>query len=488
MNSKTNKLTFGEKTGYAFGDAASNLFWMTFIYFQSKFYTDVFFYTPDAKLEDTLLKKLAILLLLTRVFDMGFDLFMGVLGDRTQTRWGKFRPYLLWFAVPFGIISFLTFTTPGFSPNGKLIYAYITLSLMMMVYSAINIPYSALMGVISPDSQERTSVSSYRFAFAFGAGLVVQQFTLYLVDYFGKVKPEMGGVLLAAAKAHGYQLTMAIYAVAATALFFLTFALTRERVQPIQEKSSLQEDLKDLTSNLPWLILFTMGTLTVCAVAIRSGAILYYFQYYVGNEKLSAAFMVAGTLMSLLGTVLIQYVTRFAGRRATYIGLATLGALFLAVSYWVRPEQVALMFVFQLLYCIVTGPTSAVLWAMFADSADYSEWRTGRRATGLVFSAAGMSNKLGWAIGGPLTVWLLASFGYQAGIAQTPHALHGILLLFTFIPAAGFLLTGVGLLFYPLNEARMKKLQGELQARQAVGGSDHAALADAILKIEQISL
>jgi GPH family glycoside/pentoside/hexuronide:cation symporter len=212
-----------------------------------------------------------------------------------------------------------------------------------------------------------------------------------------------------------------------------------------------------------------MGTLTVCAVAIRSGAILYYFQYYVGNEKLAAAFMVAGTLMSLLGTVLIQYVTRFAGRKATYIGLAVLGALFLAVSYWVRPEQVALMFAFQVLYSAVTGPTSAVLWAMFADSADYSEWRTGRRATGLVFSAAGMSNKLGWAIGGPVTVWMLAQFGYQASVAQTPHALHGILLLFTFIPAVAFLLTGVGLLFYPLNEARMKKMQGELLVRQAKG-------------------
>jgi glycoside/pentoside/hexuronide:cation symporter, GPH family len=422
-------------------------------------------------LERSLLQKLAALLLLTRFLDMAFDLSMGVLGDRTKTRWGKFRPYLLWFAVPFGIISVLTFTTPSFSPNGKLIYAYITLCLMMMVYSAINIPYSALMGVISPDSQERTSVSSYRFAFAFGAGLVVQYSTLYLVDYFGRVKPEMGGVLLAAAKAHGYQLTMGIYAVAATALFFLTFALTRERVQPIQDKSTLRQDLRDLATNLPWLILFGMGTLTVCAVAIRSSAILYYFQYYVGNEKLSALFMVAGTLMSLLGTILIQHVTRIAGRKATYIGLASLGALFLVISYWVRPEQIALMFVFQVLYSAVTGPTSAVLWAMFADSADYSEWRTGRRATGLVFSAAGMSNKLGWAIGGPITVWLLASFGYRAGIAQTPHALHGILLLFTFIPAVAFLLTGVGLFFYPLNEARMKKMQGELEARQAISGA-----------------
>ncbi|MGA2276383.1 MAG: MFS transporter [Terracidiphilus sp.] len=475
MKPQLQKLTFFEKTGYAFGDAASNLFWMTFIYFQSKFYTDVFFYTPDSKLEDTLLKKLAILLLLTRVFDMGFDLFMGVCGDRTRTRWGKFRPYLLWFAIPFGIISTLTFTTPGFSPNGKLIYAYITLCLMMMVYSAINIPYSALMGVISPDSQERTSAASYRFAFAFGAGMIVQYSTLYLVEYFGHVRQGMSGVALAAAEAHGYQLTMGLYAIAATALFFLTFALTKERIQPAPQKSSLGRDLGDLVTNIPWLILFFTGTLTVCSVAIRSGAILYYFQYYVGNEKLAASFMVAGTLLSLLGSIAIQHVTKFAGRKATYIGLAVLGSVFLAVSFWVRPEQIVLIFVFQVLYSAVTGPTSAVLWAMFADSADYSEWRTGRRATGLVFSAAGMSNKLGWAIGGPVAVWLLANFGYQASVAQTPHALHGILLLFTVIPAAGFLLTGLGMIFYPLNEARMKKMQGELQARQVRDASIQSA-------------
>lgn len=468
MTTETRKLSILEKTGYAFGDAASNLFWMTFIYFQGKFYTDVFFYTPDAELEKQLLQKLAAMLLVTRFADMGFDLFMGMLGDRTRTRWGKFRPYLLWMAIPFGVISVLTFTTPSFGPNGKLIYAYVTLCLMMMVYSAINIPYSALMGVISPDSQERTSVSSYRFAFAFSAGIVVQFLTLYLVDFFGKVTPEMGSEVLASARAHGYQLTMGIYAVLAVALFFLTFALTKERVQPVKdERSSLLADLKDLATNGPWVILFTMGTLTVCSVAIRNGAILYYFQYYVGNEKLAASYMVAGTIMSLLGTIFIQHVTKFFGRKMTYVGCIVLATIFMALSYWVRPEQIVLMFAYQVLYNLVMGPTSAVLWAMFADSADYSEWKTGRRATGLVFSAAGMSNKLGWAIGGPVAVWLLASFGYQANVAQTSEAIKGILFLLTFIPAAATALTGIGMLFYPLSEMKTKKIQDELEARKA---------------------
>jgi glycoside/pentoside/hexuronide:cation symporter, GPH family len=475
MTTDTRKLSVMEKTGYAFGDAASNLFWMTFIYFQGKFYTDVFFYTHDAELEKKLLQKLVILLAITRFADMGFDLFMGMLGDRTKTRWGKFRPYLLWLAIPFGAISWLTFTTPSFGPSGKLIYAYVTLCLMMMVYSAINIPYSALMGVISPDSQERTSVSSYRFVAAFSAGLVVQFSTLYLVDYFGKVKPGMVSEALAAAKAHGYSITMGIYAALAVVLFFLTFSLTRERIQPVQEKSSVRKDFKDLLTNVPWLILFFMGTLTVCSVAIRNGAILYYFQYYVGSEKLAAGYMVLGTLMSLLGTLFIPYVTKFAGRKKTYIGCVVLATVFMALSYWVNPKQLALMFTYQVLYNLVMGPTSAVLWAMFADSADYSEWKTGRRATGLIFSAAGMSNKLGWAIGGPAAVWLLMSFGYQANAVQTPHAMQGILWLLTFIPAGATLLTGLGLLFYRLDEPTTKKIQAELQARKATLASASAA-------------
>jgi GPH family glycoside/pentoside/hexuronide:cation symporter len=469
MEQENARLSVFEKTGYAFGDAASNLFWMTFIFFQTKFYTDVFFYTPDAALERSLLQKLAYLLLLTRFLDMGFDIFMGMLGDRTRTRWGKFRPYLLWMAIPFGVISVLTFTTPSFGPNGKLLYAYITLTLMMMVYSAINIPYSALMGVISPDSQERTSVSSYRFVAAFSAGMVVQYSTLYLVDFFGKVQPGMSSQTLAAAQARGYQFTMGLYAVAAVLLFFLTFALTRERIQPAQEKTSLGTDLKDLLRNRPWVILFTMGTLTVCSVAIRNGAILYYFQYYVGNEKLAASYMVLGGLMSLLGSIGIQYVTKFFGRKNTYTGCVVLATVFLGLSFWVSPSQVSLMFVYQILYNLVMGPTSVVLWAMFADTADYSEWRTGHRATGLVFSAAGMSNKLGWTIGGPLTVWLLAQFGYQANAVQTPQAMNGIVFLLTWIPAIATALTGIGLMFYRLNESTTKKIQAELQARKAQG-------------------
>jgi GPH family glycoside/pentoside/hexuronide:cation symporter len=352
------------------------------------------------------------------------------------------------------VIAVATFTTPALGPGPKLLYAYVTLSLMMMVYSAINIPYGALMGVMSSDSQERTSLSSYRFTFAFGAGLVVQYLTLYLVDYFGHGD-----------KAHGYQMTMGAYAALAVMLFLLTFAMTREQVQPVQDKqASLGRDLSDLIHNTPWLVLCALGIFTVAFVSIRNGAIIYYFKYYVGNEKLAATYMAAGAVMSLAGTFLVQFITPKTGRKNAYIACMWLTTAAAVCCYWVSPKQIALMFTWHLIINLTTGPTSALIWAMIADTADYSEWRTGRRATGLVFSAAGMSNKLGWVIGGTLAAWLLAIYGFQANVAQTVEAQTGIRLLISFIPAAGTALAGLGMLLYPLDERAMAKIQGELKA------------------------
>jgi GPH family glycoside/pentoside/hexuronide:cation symporter len=445
---ETHNLSVIEKIGYAFGDGASNLIWMTFIYFQLNFYTDIFGLAPAA---------LGLMLLITRTWDMFFDVFIGTIADRTHTRWGKFRPYLLWMALPFGIMSVATFTTPSFSPSGKLIYAYVTLSLMMVVYSAINIPYSALMGVISPDSQQRTSLSSWRFTFAFLGGLVVQFSTLRLVDFFGKGN-----------QVRGYELTLGVYAVAAVVLFLVTFATTRERVQPVQDQNtSRARDLQDLLTNGPWLVLCTLGILTVCFVAIRGAAIVYYFKYYMGDSKAAASFMVVGSVMSVLGTFLVQYVTPFTGRKKAFMGCMLLSTVALVFSYWVRPDQLALLYAYNIVYCLLTGPTSALLWAMFADTADYSEWRKGRRATGLIYSASGMSNKFGWVIGGALVGLLLDRYGYQANVAQTAEGKHGIRLLMALAPAVGTLLAGLGMVFYRLNEATMQKIQAELAVTRA---------------------
>jgi GPH family glycoside/pentoside/hexuronide:cation symporter len=443
MAQQNHKLSIFEKVGYGFGDGASNLIWMMFIYFQLNFYTDVYGLAASA---------LATMLLVTRTWDMFIDVFIGMTADRTKTRWGKFRPYLLWMALPFGIISVLAFTTPSLDAFGKLVYAYVTLSLMLVVYSAINVPYGALMGVISPDSQERTSLSSWRFTFAFAAGLVVQYFTLKLVAIFGHGNQTLG-----------YQLTVGLFAAVAVVMFLVTFASTRERVQPVpNQKTSTGRDLLDLVTNVPWLVLCTLGILQVCFVAIRGGAIIYYFKYYIGNVEAVALFLLVGAIMSLLGTFLIQYVTPFTGRKNAFIGLMLLSAVTLVASYWVRPDQLYLLYTYNIIYCVLTGPTSALLWAMFADSADYSEWKTGRRATGLIFSASGMSNKFGWAIGGALAATLLAVYGFQANVVQTAHAREGIQLLMAIVPAVGTLLCGLGMLGYRLNEAKMKTIHAEL--------------------------
>jgi GPH family glycoside/pentoside/hexuronide:cation symporter len=453
MTQQVHKLSIFEKIGYGFGDGASNLIWMTFVYFQLNFYTDVYGLAAGA---------IATMLLVTRTWDMFIDIIIGMTADRTKTRWGKFRPYLLWMALPFGVLAVLTFTTPHFAPFGKLLYAYVTLSLMMVVYSAINVPYGALMGVISPDSQQRTSLASWRFSFAFGAGLFVQYYTLKLVDYFGHGNQQLG-----------YELTIGLYAVLAVVMFLVTFATTRERVQPVpQQKTSTGRDLLDLAKNGPWLLLCALGIAQVCFVSIRGAAIIFYFKYYIGDIGAVALFLLVGAIMSLLGTFLIQYVTPYTGRKNAFIGLMLISAVALVASYWVRADQVGLLYFYNIVYCLLTGPTSALLWAMFADSADYSEWKTGRRATGLVFSASGMSNKFGWVIGGSLSAALLAVTGFHANVVQTEHAQEGIRILMAIGPAVGTLVCGLGMMAYGLNEAKMKIVHAELAAMRVKSGAE----------------
>ncbi|HUO97791.1 MAG TPA: MFS transporter [Rhizomicrobium sp.] len=461
------KLSVLEKLGYGLGDGASNLIWMSFIYFQSYFYTDVFGLAAGS---------LAVMLSITRIWDMGTDIIVGVIADRTKTRWGKFRPYLIWMAVPFSVVSVLTWTTPPLAAHGKLIYAYVTLTLMMLVYSGINIPYGALMGVISPDPQERTSASSWRFSLAFVGGMVVAAFTQPLVAFFGK-----GNQVL------GYEATMAVYALGALVMFLLCFASTKERVQPVKEQNTaIWRDLGDLVHNYHWLLLCLLGIAQVCFVSIRGAAIMYYFTYYMGDLVIApfghelhlggavvgvGLFILVNTVLSLFGTFLIQYVTPFTGRKNAFIGCMLIGAGALFASYFVRPDQLLMLYGYHVIYSITTGPTSALLWAMFADTADYSEWKTGRRATGLVFSASGMSNKFGWAIGGTLAASLLAIYGYQAHMVQTAHAQEGIRILMAVAPGIGTLVCAIGMMFYSL-EGKMSKISAELAARRAAKGAE----------------
>ena len=253
----------------------------------------------------------------------------------------------------------------------------------------------------------------------------------------------------------------------------------------MHEKTSTGRDLLDLVKNVPWLVLCLLGILQVCFVAIRGGAIIFYFKYYLGDTMLTTSiagvdlklhmggvegaglFIVVGTIMSLIGTFLIQYVTPYTGRKKAFIGCMVLGGIALVASYWVKPDQIHLLYGYHLLYCLFTGPTAALLWAMFADSADYSEWKTGRRATGLVFSASGMSNKFGWAIAGALSATLLAYFGYEANVVQTVESQHGIRVLMALAPAAVAFLCAAGMVFYRL-ESKMPKISAELAERRAM--------------------
>lgn len=472
----TEKLSFKEKFGYALGDTASNLFWMTFIYFGSAFYTDAFGLRPES---------MAILFLVTRILDTVFDPVMGMVADRTNTRWGKFRPYILWMVIPFGVFGTLAFITPPFAPTGKLIWAYVTYGLIGLIYSAINLPYSALMGVISPSSMERTKVSSFRFLGAYSAGLIVSLCTMYLVSFFGGSEQAPGfgktigldGLFGMNHKQLGFAITVGLYAFIGMVMWLVCFATTKERVQPPKDQtSSFVRDLKDVVTNVPWLVLFLLGIFTLGYVSIRNGCFFYYFTYYVPEQTvlgmhltpatMLSAFFVAGSLATLFGTSLVASIAQKMGKKNLYMMMMGTASLLTIAFYFLRPQDVILMFVLQILANMIMGPTSALIYAMYADASDYSEWKTGRRSTGLVFAASSFAQKMGWTIGGSVTGFILAGFGYQAGVPQTAESLVGLRLLVSFIPAIGSLAATVLPLFYSLDEKRMKLIEIDLAARR----------------------
>lgn len=443
MVTENNAVSVREKISYGLGDTASNLFFQTFMIYLLFFYTDVFGITAAAA---------GTMLLVTRLWDTFNDPIVGVLADRTNSRWGKFRPYILWGAVPFGLAGVLTFTTPDLEPLPKLVYAYITYGVMMMLYTVVNIPYSALMGVISSDSLVRTSVSSYRFIFAFLGGLVVQATTLPLVEYLGGDDQQLG-----------FQLTMSIFAVVAVVLFFVTFANTRERVAVVVEsKSSLKNDLQDLMTNIPWLVLFAVGLFNLTFTSIRSGTVIYYFKYIVGDEALASGFLVAGTLATLAGVAAAPLLTKWLGKKRLFIIATTASALLTTLFYLINPDNYTALMALQLAASLLAGPTAPIVWAMYADCADYSAYHNKRRATGLVFSAATFAQKMGWTLGGAATGWLLAWYGFEANVTQTEDAMHGIKLMFSVIPGViGFAAAAV-MMFYPLDDDEVQRISIEM--------------------------
>lgn len=725
---KNHRLSVKEKIGYGLGDTASNLYFQMYINFLLFYYTDVF--GIPAAVTGTLF-------LLSRFWDAVNDPMMGVIADRTNSRWGKFRPYLIWIMVPLAVIGVLMFTTPDLDMQGKIIYAYVTYILMMMAYTAINIPYSALLGVLSPDSKQRTSASTYRFVLAFAGAFIVQGATLPLVNYLGdddqgfalqndkliiqevnnrtsriiveandgtnktsneflvkinrkgesppevkkpiqdqvleegfgewkldfadvfddldgsellfdvsssnqeivsatlsgqtvllkeagvgfadidlsavdenigrksnkfriyinkknntfptriaslqdttftlKEAPEKislngifsdpdGDVLsyratssnLAAVSAdldqntlvltllesgisqiivtandnkggiaadsfyvkiesdqndapaifhkienielaegfgkhtiniagvfqdfdgdnltytirkvdvaQGFQYTLVVFGLLACLLFYLTFVSTKERVQPPKDQqTSLKNDFRDLLHNKPWMILLFMGIFTLGYVIIRMGTILYYFKYYIGNELLASLFMVLGTVGVIVGVALTDVLSRWLGKKKLYLIVMGLSSVLTMMFYFVPKEEIVMVFILHILISLAMAPQAPLLWAMYADTADYSEWKNGRRATGLVFSAATFAQKFGMALGGGIAGWLLAMFHFQPNVQQAPETLVGIRMMMSFIPAIGSVLAMVFAFFYDLDDKTMVKIEQDLADRK----------------------
>lgn len=451
------RISVKEKVGYAFGDAAANFIFQTMLVFQLAFYTDTFGITAAAA---------GTLFLVVRFWDAIFDPLMGVVADRTNTKYGKFRPWVLWTAVPFGIMGFLTFTTPHFGPHGKLVYAYVTYIALMMVYSANNLPYSALSGVITGDLGERTSLSSYRFVFAMSAAFAIQGLALPMVNYFGHGD-----------SAKGYQVTMGIFSVLAVIFFVITFATTRERVLPDPtQRSSVNQDFADLGRNGPWLAVFALTIFVFVTLSMRGGVMLYYFKYFVGREDLFSLFNVCGLGATIVGVVGSTSLAKRYGKRDVFVVGLALTVVFTAAFVAIPRTAIAAMFGVEMARQLVYGFTIPLLWAMMADVADFSEWKNHRRATAIVFSGIVFALKAGLGFGGAIGGWLLSSYGYVPNAVQTPHALDGIRYTASVFPAATFAIGVVCLFFYPIDKTLEIKITDELNARRrdyAVGAPSY---------------
>jgi GPH family glycoside/pentoside/hexuronide:cation symporter len=448
------RLSFKENFGFALGDTASNFFFQTFNIFLLYYYTDVF--GIDAAVAGTMF-------LLTRLWDAVNDPIMGIIADRTKTRWGKYRPYLLWMAIPYGICGYLLFANPDLEGASKIVYAYVTYSMMMMAYTAINVPYSSLMGVLSPSSHARTIASNFRFIGAYGGGLLISMYVRGLVEKLG------GGNEL-----QGFQYTMGLFAVASVLLFWITFLTTKERVQPpAQQKQNIPEELLELVRNKPWLALFFASVFSTTFIVMRDSVTIHFFKYvvksgedivFLGMDKTSL-FLSSGKFMMMLGIFCVGFLVKRIDKKplATTLTLITAACLF--SFYFIPVELYRLMLAVNAVGSFMMGPTSALVWSMYGDVADYGQYKFGRRSTGLIHSASLFSLKTGSMIAGLLGGWMLSWFGFVANQEQSEHSLWGIMLMFSIIPAFFAVCKGIALWIYPLNNRKILKIEKELAER-----------------------
>lgn len=472
MNSE--KISLKEKIGYGFGDAASSMFWKIFGMYSLFFYTDVFGITAAAA---------GTMFLVARLWDSFFDVLVGIASDRTKTRWGKYRPYLLWFAVPFAVMGAITFFAPNFGETAKLVYAYVTYSLMMIVYSLINVPYASLLGAISSDPVQRNSLSSYRMSFAFIGSFVTFMLLQPMIDFFSKtfganeVKQATHAVETTVSTSPiGWVMGVGSIGIICVVLFLLCFTWTKERVTQIDgdENVSIKQDLKNLLHNTPWWILVGTGLAALLFNAIRDSVAIYYFRDYVKSAykmdgtgwDMTTIYFLVGQAANLLGVMAAPAISAKYGKKRTYM-IAILLAGALSTGFYFIPNNITWILAFQFMISVFAGYVLPLLWSMFADIVDHQELLTGRRATGLIFSSSSMSQKLGWALGSAMSGWILAVFNYIPDAAeQSAQTIFGEHIMITLFPAVCSILAFVGMLFYPLSDKRVKEISIELDEKR----------------------
>ena len=442
------RLSFKEKFGYSLGDMAANFVFQFMIALQLDYYTHTFGLTPA---------QAGTLFLVVGLGAAAINPIMGLIADRTTSRWGKFRPWLLWSAVPFGVIGILTFTTPNISPGAKLIYAWVTYTLLRVVYIVNNVPYASLTAVMTQDPDERTSISSYRQIAANSAGFIIASLAIPMVTFFGHGND-----------ARGYQLTMGLLSVVSVIFFIITFLVTKERIQPDpQQTSSLSQSLSDLFQNRPWVVLFLVTLFYFAAILVRGNVMPSYFRYVVGDVKLYAWFNGFGLAALLLGVAFSTAVSVRVGKRELFIASMILTGVFSMLLLVLSPSATVLIIGTEVLRQFSFGLSGPILWAMMGDVADYGEWKTGRRASGTVTSAVVFALWAGLALGGAIAGWLLSGYGVVSEAAvQTEHARSGILLTASVYAGITFLAAAACLFFYPLSRELSRSIANDLTERR----------------------
>ncbi len=437
-------ITIREKIAYGLGDTASNIIFQTVMMFLLLFYTDVVGLSPTV---------VGTMFLAVRLIDAITDPLMGAITDRTKSRWGQFRPYLLWLALPFALISILAFTTPNLTGSNKVIYAFSTYTLLMIAYTAINIPYCALGAVLTDDTKERVSVQSYRFVFGMLGGVIVASATMPMVQWLGQGD-----------NAKGYQLTMVAMSTLGLVLFLLCFIGTKERVNHANDENiSFKQSFKSLWKNDQCRILCLSGLFLLTGQVLKLTLAVYYVKYFLGREDLITAFLTAGVVASMIGCAFAQPLAKRVCKIKAYIVLQLIAACLCAASFFIKSDQLALAFAAFIAWKFFLDMATPLLWAKMADTIDYGHQKTGVRVTGLVYSSIIFFIKMGIALGGAFAGWLLSYYGYQPGIEQSQETKQGLLLSFSLLPAIGSLIVAWLMRSYTLNEKQVLEIQSKLQ-------------------------